>query len=165
MTLPSMDCPGADFRQLSIEVLGRGGSLRFQARGYSMAPFIRDGEIIEIAPSSGLDLRIGDVAFYWTSSGDPRAHRVIKKWVEDGTTWLQTRGDGCIDADGLVPAERVIGMVAAVYRDGTCRRLDRGLLRIGGLFWSTAFWVRVRVVPRLVQAKRRILSFIRNFPQ
>jgi len=42
--------PMAVFTRLAKDVLGRGASFRFQARGNSMTPFIRDGDVIAIVP-------------------------------------------------------------------------------------------------------------------
>jgi hypothetical protein len=152
----SLPCQGQDFQQLGTTILSQGSSLRFEAKGNSMTPFIRDGETIEVVPVAGLDLRIGDIAFYWTEEGHPLAHRLIGKWWQDGVPFVQTRGDNCNRSDRPIPCRQVAGSVPAVYRRGKWHRLDRGLLRMVGIIWSRTPAVRLFLFPVLGRVKRLI---------
>jgi hypothetical protein len=51
--------PGADFGALAAAILGTGGGLRFRARGGSMSPFIRHGDLLEVRPVDFSALRRG----------------------------------------------------------------------------------------------------------
>jgi len=49
------------FGELARELLAGGSGIRFQARGASMSPAIRDGEIVHVRPAVPRDLRRGDL--------------------------------------------------------------------------------------------------------
>ena len=153
--MSEIECRGVDLIQLGAEVLGQGCALRFRARGQSMSPFIRDGQVVEVFPSPGEGLRLGDIAFYRSSNGlCLRAHRVVKRWSQGSATFLQTRGDGCYRADPPISTVQVLGAVVAVWQGGRWRRLDRGLARIAGLVWSGTLPARAIVWPWLARLKR-----------
>ena len=54
-------------------VLERGAPFRFRARGFSMSPFIRNGDVITVSPLSAASPRIGDVAAFI----HPRTRRLV----------------------------------------------------------------------------------------
>ena len=49
------------FLDLSAEILRQGGSFQFRAHGSSMVPFIRDGDLLTVAPAEPTGLEIGDI--------------------------------------------------------------------------------------------------------
>jgi len=51
------------FIDVSIELLRRGQSVRFQAPGQSMHPAIREGETITVAPVAPFNIKRGDILF------------------------------------------------------------------------------------------------------
>ena len=59
MSNPESD--SARFEAISRELLKRGLSVRFQARGASMSPCIRDGEIVYVTGVIVSKLRKGDI--------------------------------------------------------------------------------------------------------
>ena len=81
----------SDFLELSKEILKRGSFLRFRARGGSMYPFIRDGEVIIVKPAKVCEVKIGDIIFYCTSQARMVAHRVIKTCKKNGEMVLMTK--------------------------------------------------------------------------
>ena len=156
----TIDCVGRDFRELSAEILGRGSALRFRARGESMRPFIRGGDLIEVVAIAQGAPRLGDIAFYWTSAVYPRAHRVVKKWAQNDLAMVQTRGDSCTRTDPPIPLQHVLGIVVAVRRGDGWRRLDRGLFRALGLLWCRSAWLRTWVYPALALWKARVNTIL-----
>src|SRR3972149_9018543 len=86
-------CKRADFVELSEEIMDKGACLRFRARGFSMRPFIRDGDFITVSPIENSSIRIGDVVFYSTAENKVIAHRVIKKYGKNGNVKLLIKGD------------------------------------------------------------------------
>jgi hypothetical protein len=125
-----------------------------------MRPFIRGGEMIEVIAISRGAPRLGDIAFYWTSGGDPRAHRVVRKWTQGDLPMVQARGDGCSRSDAPIPLHQVLGVVVAVRREGRWRRLDRGLFRALGLLWCRSGWLRMWVYPSLALWKARVSAIL-----
>jgi signal peptidase I len=136
-------------------VLERGQPFRFEAPGFSMSPFIQDGDAITVSPLSGASPGRGDVvAFLRPDSGKLVVHRVVGK--RDGAFFI--RGDNAEEGDGLVPRANVLGRVTEVKRDGKRVRLGLGqerhliaFLSRWGLFRPLLLWgwPLVRPVVRL----------------
>ena len=97
-------------------VLARGVPFRFRARGWSMAPFIRDGDVITVSPFRGARPGIGEVvAFTRPGEGNLVVHRIVARQGAD----LLVQGDSVPEcADGIIPAENLRGRVSRVERDG-----------------------------------------------
>ncbi|MDY6989138.1 MAG: signal peptidase I [Thermodesulfobacteriota bacterium] len=106
---------GPDLVQLSRAVFEKGGPLRFQATGFSMSPFIRNGDVITLFPLTADTIRLGDVVAF-VSPGTERLviHRVIAR---NGHTLFIT-GDNAAEADGPVARENILARVARVERKG-----------------------------------------------
>ena len=64
----------ADLLELSRDFLRKGKSVRFQAKGWSMRPFIRDGDFIVVSPIENSSIKTGDMVFYLTTE-----NKVFKK--------------------------------------------------------------------------------------
>ena len=103
----------ATLRDVSADLLTGGIGVRFRATGHSMAPTIRNGEMVEVAPRTARELRPGDVALYEGDRG-LIAHRVV---AIDGDT-VRLRGDAARSEDTPVESKRVLGRVVSVQRGG-----------------------------------------------
>ncbi len=132
-----------DFGALSAAVLERGDSLRFRARGHSMLPFIRDGDVLLVRP--GLETRPGDVVLCRAGDGRLLAHRVARVHRQSHLCSILLQGDAYPWPDGLVPLDNVLGRVVAVERGMRRARLDAGLLRWLGRLWSGSSPLRRRI--------------------
>lgn len=130
------DCSGSALLELGSEILARGDRLRFRARGGSMFPFIRNGEIVEVEPVDIGQIRVGDIVFYRTWSGRILAHRVIKKRKGEKGVVLMTKGDAVPRPDVLVYPDQVLGRVVVVERSGRNIRFDNGLHRLVGVLYA-----------------------------
>jgi signal peptidase I len=107
--------PRAQLQEILDAVLARGAPVRFQARGFSMVPTIRDLDLVTVSPLPRRDLRAGDViAFRQPASGSLVLHRILRA----GPEGFLVRGDNLPEADGLVPARDVIGLVTLAERRG-----------------------------------------------
>jgi len=101
--------------ELLKAVLEKGKLFRFQAPGFSMYPFIRNNDIITIAPLTDRCPSAGDVvAFIHPDIGKLVVHRVID--CSDNTFLI--KGDNTGMPDGLVPRENIFGTVILVERAG-----------------------------------------------
>jgi hypothetical protein len=122
---PRLFAQKADELHLSSELLlalaratfERGFSFRFRARGTSMTPFIRDGDVITLEPLAGRPATLGEVvAFIHPASGGLVVHRVV---ACPHRAVVLIRGDNnACEPDGLLPMDRVLARVTAVTRDG-----------------------------------------------
>jgi signal peptidase I len=96
----------------------KGAPFRFQARGHSMTPAIRDGDHITLAPLAGLCPGRGDVlAFRHPDRPQMLVHRVLRK---KGDRFL-IKGDNCSVSDGWIPYANLLGIVTRVERQGKIR--------------------------------------------
>lgn len=113
--------------ELLLAMVERGVPLRTTARGFSMHPFIRDKDVLTIAPMKDILPAPGDVvAFTQPETGRLAIHRVIEQ-KEKG--WL-IRGDNCLEPDGVIPGKNILGIVVRVERGGKNIRLGIGKARL-----------------------------------
>jgi hypothetical protein len=129
-----------DRSDLLGELLAKGRCATLRARGGSMWPAIRDGDVLTLAPLRGGDqsrtaplhrrdeswaapLRAGDVVAL--RCGEALVvHRVVR--CESGGVVL--RGDALPREDGAFAASAILGRVVAVRRGSRRLRLGRGAL-------------------------------------
>lgn len=103
-----------------VDLLSRGHSVRFQARGDSMHPIIRDDDHVQVEPHDPAAIEPGDIVLTMSDRG-LTLHRVVHL---DGDT-IVTRGDNATAPDPALETSRILGRVAYVERDGVQQRLDR----------------------------------------
>jgi signal peptidase I len=97
------------------DLLRERNSVRYTARGFSMAPFIKDGDVLTIAPLNGSRPKRGDVVAFTPGRGSKLIiHRVIGK---KGERYI-IKGDSLGAVDGLFPEEDLLGKVKRVERRG-----------------------------------------------
>ena len=115
---------GAALLGLMREVLSKGVPFRFRAKGWSMLPFIRDGDVISISPLTHASPSVGDVvAFVRPGSGTLVVHRVVAR---RGSTCLIQSDNSPGSGDGLIPRGSILGRVTRVERGGQQIRLGLG---------------------------------------
>ena len=135
-------------RELIRAVTERGAPIRTRVSGFSMSPFIRDGDVLTIAPLNGRAPRVGEVvAFTQPDTGRLAIHRVIARV---GTAW-HIRGDNSPEPDGIVPRENLLGVVTRVECEGRDVRLGLGAERA-----LIALLQRANVLQRLVYMVARL---------
>jgi hypothetical protein len=110
--------------ELAADLLRRGSPLRIKARGGSMTPFVRDGDVALVAPTAGREVGIGDVICYETPSGKLFLHRVIARDRDR----VVAKGDALTFVEA-VDRTRLLGTVVAVERAGTVKRFDTRIAR------------------------------------
>jgi len=142
-----MKVSAPDLIGVSRDILGRGKSFRFEARGRSMAPFIRDGDILEVTPVGARIIRCSDVIFYHVDQARAVAHRVIRVGSDDQKSVFITRGDAQEGAGEKVVPDQVLGIVSAIERNGKRRVLGRP--------WHKPVYVLYRPVFSCVVIARR----------
>ncbi len=93
----------------------KGLPFRFCASGQSMSPFVKNGDILTVAPRKESGVHCGDVvAFIHNQTGKPVVHRVIHR----KGNFLLIRGDNTPNEDGLIPLSDILGIVIRVERKG-----------------------------------------------
>jgi signal peptidase I len=106
---------GPVLSELLRAVLEKGVPFRFRANGFSMSPFIRDGDVVTVSPLFDVTPRLGDVvAVIEPGAGRLVLHRVVGK----RSSSYVTKGDNIAKEDGLVSIENILGFVKKVERKG-----------------------------------------------
>lgn len=106
---------GPVLSELLKAVLEKELPFRFRANGYSMSPFIKDGDVVTVSPLFGAMPKIGDViAFHPSETKKLVIHRVVGK--KDDSCIL--RGDSALEPDGMVPLANILGRITRVERSG-----------------------------------------------
>jgi signal peptidase I len=125
----------ADLLDLSKEILKKRKSIRFQAKGWSMRPFIQDGDFITVSPVEDSSLKPGDVVLYVSAGNQVIVHRIIKKYKRHGKMTLLIKGDASLGSPEKVDVQNVLGEVTVIERNGRKKRLDAKSCQIIGLFF------------------------------
>ncbi|MFA4911166.1 MAG: signal peptidase I [Desulfobacteria bacterium] len=147
--------------KLSREFLEKDMSIRFQAKGFSMRPFIQDGDFITVSPVGSSSVRIGDVVFYSTAEDNVIVHRVVNKYGKDGNMNLVIKGDASFSSPEKVDIQNVLGKVVAIERNGRKRNLETRFYRTLNLLFARlspfSHWI-YPIGSRLKHSGRRLLG-------
>jgi signal peptidase I len=112
---------------LAQAVLKKDRPFRFLARGFSMSPFIRDGDILTISPVPSNALTLGDVA----AVIHPETRKlVIHRVTALSETSVVIQGDNSPSADKPIPRTDILGRVSRVERNGRSVSLGLGPERV-----------------------------------
>lgn len=115
-------CLDAPLLELLQPVLAKGAAFRFKVRGYSMFPFIRDGDIVTVSPLRHFQDIFGQaVAFVHPKSKKIVIHRIIAK---SENTYL-VKGDTTSAPDAWIRRGDILGLVTKIERNG--KKLSWGL--------------------------------------
>ncbi len=123
MTRDSHPVSGHCLAEMARSVIGRGACLRFRACGTSMNPFIRNGDILTLAPIGNRKPSIGHIVAF-SRAGRPSltVHRIIGKDAEG----YRLKGDNLPTVDGTIPGRHILARVVSVERGGKNRRFGTG---------------------------------------
>lgn len=103
-------------------VLAKGAVCRFQVKGHSMSPFIKDGDVVTVSPLFGTAPHLGDVVAFIHPGPDKLViHRVVGR-KDDSCIII---GDNTFEIDGPVSTGNILGRVTRVERGG--KRIIVGL--------------------------------------
>lgn len=143
-----VNIPTQVMQDLLVAVLARGSSFRFRARGMSMMPFIKDGDLISIAPTTRIKPGIGRVVAYThPGSGSLIVHRVVNR---QGHAFLIAGDNSSGTVFDRVEGQAILGCVTRVERDG--RRIYLGL---GPERYLVSLFSRFGLLARFAQRFKR----------
>lgn len=154
------------FEALVRDLLSVGSTVRFEARGSSMAPGVGDRQIVHLARATASNLRKGDIVL---TKANKRflLHRLVV--ADQDKNFFMTRGDNRSQNDAPIRADQILGLVVARefsfgkkkvriqsngFGDSLLRCASRGRSIAGNLLRATG----LRCSPRLPQPRRGILS-------
>ncbi|MDT8381833.1 MAG: S24/S26 family peptidase [Brevefilum sp.] len=124
----------ADVCDLTRDLLRMGKSVRFQARGMSMKPLVRDGDILLIEPLGQRLPRLGDVVLCQTAKGRVLAHRVIGRQGKPGVYTYLIQGDRAAHSDGWMELEQIWGRVSKLERGDRVINLENPFVKALGKY-------------------------------
>ena len=147
---------GPAFIELLKATLGEGAPITFRARGSSMHPFIKDGDVITVSPLRGGAPGTGDVVAFAQRETDTEK-LVVHPVILTKANACFIKGDGTTGGvDVPVPAADLLGLVTKVERGG--RRVFIGL---GPERFLIALLTRKGLTVPLVQVAAKLLRPIR----
>ena len=101
--------------QLLGAVLDKGAAVRFQAKGFSMSPFIKNKDVVTVSPLQGKRPGLGHIiAFVHKETDGLCIHRIVR--VRDG--FYVTKGDNISETAEHVPRDSILGLLTRVERTG-----------------------------------------------
>lgn len=136
-----------ELTDLVEKLVAAGCYQRYKTHGFSMEPFIRNGDELLIHVDAGQRYRIGDILLYRSSfHPEPVAHRLIA--TEGGGDFVVLRSDSEPGSTERVSSSVVLGRAAAILRHGT-------IISISSDRWSRRWLNRfiVKVYPAMLDAK------------
>lgn len=99
-----------------LELLARGRAVSLRARGASMRPFVRDGDVVLLSPPGDpLRLAAGELLLA-LRGGALRLHRAVR--VDRSAGRVELRGDALRESDGWFQARELVARVRALTRGG-----------------------------------------------
>ena len=145
--MPQLILNHSQLLELSAEILSQGSSFRFQARGASMTPFIRHGDILTVQPVDLATLHVGDVILYHAAGDKLIAHRIIalENGAQDEQFLPTARGDASRGSGKQVCADQVLGQVVSVARGAMIMQLKTPYWRSLGFIWGKLAPVALRL--------------------
>jgi signal peptidase I len=133
---------GIALLELMRAVINRNLPFRFCARGWSMAPFIRDGDVITVAPLQHAVPKVGEVVAF-TRPGEEKM--VVHRIVAQRSEVLFIQGDnGQGYPEDAIPLNNLIGRVVRIERNGNNIWIGLGPER-----YAIAWLSRVRLLTPL----------------
>ena len=146
---------GEDFNEIVKSALDKRAGLRFKAKGFSMSPCIKNGDLLTVYPLADVSIRWGDIAaFTCPRTKKVFIHRLVGK---NGGRYLM-KADNGFYSDGLISGENILGVVKKIEREG--REISFGL---GFKQLIIAFLSKIRILPLFFWSGRRIVNTIKGF--
>ena len=111
--------------KLMLDVFEKDMLFRFCARGNSMKPVIKDGDVITVKKINYFSARIGDiVAFVHPLSQRLIVHRII---AIRSDKFLILGDNLACKFDGFIPKEKILGKITKIERDNHSLKFGLGL--------------------------------------
>ena len=129
------------------DVIARGEEVPLKTSGLSMGHTVHNGEWILVQRTDPKQIRVGDIILYRIPATFV-AHRVVRRWRDQGELFFQTKGDGHFACDSPMRGTDVIARVVGVCGVAGVLRFDslRGRALSKLLLWhSLAIWRLCRI--------------------
>lgn len=111
-----LTCDSNEFGIISSELLRAGKTIRFTAKGTSMHPLVRDGDVVLVAPLKQGKNHKGDVVLVTIGNGRAVLHRLVNVRKSRGDEEFLIQGDHSSHSDGYISKANILGLMIAVER-------------------------------------------------
>lgn len=146
------------FLDVSLDLLRKGRSVRFEARGRSMNPIIHNGDFVTIAPLDNESITKGDVVLHRGFEARVLVHRILKIFQDKGTMMALITGDATVGKPDTVPFGDILGRVTKIERKGFVKHFDTiWYKRLSRFIVFTSPAVNY-LLPFLIRGKRKLLG-------
>ena len=109
---------GSGIAELLGSVTAKGQSLKFKVKGFSMAPFIKDGDLVVISPVTDKRPGLGDVAACPDKiTGKLVIHRIVGLIAGKNRLYYRIKGDNGLQEDSPAAFDDIIGYVSSLERN------------------------------------------------
>ncbi|MBN1913926.1 MAG: nucleotidyltransferase family protein, partial [Candidatus Omnitrophica bacterium] len=109
-------------KSLHLPLLKKGDPVYLNTSSSSMYPFVKGGDTIKVAPVKETDIKIGDIIAVDNEDKDKAwfyAHRVVRKFKDNGSNFFVTKGDASREGmDEPVGFSKIAGRVINIKRNG-----------------------------------------------
>ncbi|WP_051250709.1 signal peptidase I [Paenibacillus harenae] len=137
--------------QLLARIMQRDGRLVIPAKGSSMFPLIREGNLCRFRPVMTENIRKGDIILFSTESGQLIAHRLLTVMRREERLLYICKGDTNLGCDEPIRREQMLGVLYSI-------RKARKELHMSDR--SVSLWTKaVIALPIISQGLNRYLSF------
>ena len=113
------------------KLLSEGKAIRFPISGWSMYPFLSDGDIVTIEPIQDRKLHINDVIVYRRTDGPLIIHRIMK--ITNDGFWFC--GDNQSSLEGPLQRKQLLGIMTSFSHNGMETSSDQAFYRIASAGW------------------------------
>jgi len=139
---------GNKFIDLLQAAMDKKASFRFQAKGFSMSPFIKNGDFLTVSALGNADAGIGKIIVCVRPKNRMLiVHRVVGK----NKNGYILKGDNIFNIDSLVHYDDVLGVVSSIERNGRPVLFGLGWERV-----IVAFFSRIKVFPVVSRLWRKL---------
>ena len=128
-----LTCTASEFGVLGIELLRKGTSLRFEGRGSSMRPLVRDGDTLLVTPCPPAHVHLGEIVMCTAQNDQLLVHRVIHSRKGADSKCYLIQGDQAVNPDGWIFQENIHGCLVAIERSGKRMVMTGTVARFLGL--------------------------------
>lgn len=103
--------------QLLIRVMSRRGWIELPARGTSMYPFIKKGDVCRFIVTNTDNIKKGDILLFRTLGGNLVAHRYCRMVTRNQQLYYLCKGDTNLKHDEAIGLDQMIGKLTWIERN------------------------------------------------
>ena len=118
---------------LTEELIGNVAFIKLQVGGYSMFPFLKNGDIVTIKKCGIDEFKIGNVIVF-KNGNKLIAHRLIKFAKVNNKKCFILKGDSCSKKDKIITEDFVVGKVVSFFKKGKEKSFENNYYKTLGLF-------------------------------